>query len=83
MKVEVVSMRELQQQLKSVVARVERGETVGLTKRRQLVAHIVPAHRSQPVAPWPDLAKRAQGVFGNRMVRPSPSDELIADRGER
>jgi len=83
MKEAVVSMRELQQQLKRIVTRVERGETVGLTKRRQLVAHIVPARRSQPAAPWPDLAKRAHGVFGNRMVRPSPSDELIADRGER
>jgi prevent-host-death family protein len=78
-----VSMRELQQNLKKVIARVERGETVELTKRRRVVARLVPAFEHKPVAPWPDLDARARAVFGNRIITPSPSAQLIKDRGER
>ena len=83
MKPVTVSMRELQQNLKKVIERVERGETVYLSKRRRVVARLVPAVESRPVAPWPDLEARARAVFGDRMITPSPSAELIKDRGER
>jgi prevent-host-death family protein len=36
-----VSVRELQQNLKRVMARVERGETVEVTRRRKLVARLL------------------------------------------
>lgn len=75
-------MRELQQNLKRVVARVERGETVELTKRRRVVARLVPVWPQIPAAPWPDLEARARSVFGDRNITPSPSEELIRDRGE-
>ena len=76
-------MRELQQNLKKVIARVERGETVELTKRRRVVARLVPATEARPVPPWPDLDARARAVFGDRIITPSPSAQLIKDRGER
>ena len=76
-------MRELQQNLKKVIARVERGETVELTKRRRVVARLVPAAEARPVPPWPDLEARARAVFGDRIITPSPSAQLIEDRGER
>jgi len=82
MKPDTVSMRDLQQHLKQVIARVERGETLALTRRRRVVARLVPVAEGKPVAPWPDLEKRARAVFGNRSVSPSPSAQLIKDRGE-
>jgi prevent-host-death family protein len=82
MKARAVSMRELQQNLKRVIARVERGETVELTRRRRVVARLVPVTEDKPVAPWPDLEKRSRAVFGGRIITPSPSEELIRDRGE-
>ena len=76
-------MRELQQNLKKVIARVERGETVELTRRRRVVARLVPAAEARPVPPWPDLEARARSIFGDRMIaKPSPSELLIRDRGE-
>jgi prevent-host-death family protein len=83
MKPGTVSMRELQQNLKKVIARVERGETLDLTRRRRVVARLVPAAEARLVPPWPDLDARARAVFGDRIITPSPSAQLIKDRGER
>jgi len=75
-------MRELQQNLKKVIARVERGETVQLTKRRRVVAKLVPVWTQKPAEPWPDLEARTRAIFGDRIITPSPSEELIKERGE-
>ena len=84
MKPVTISMRELQQNLKKVIQRVERGETLELTKRRRVVARLVPATEARPVPPWPDLEARARAIFGDRILRdPSPSELLIQDREER
>ena len=78
-----ISIRELQQNLKGVIARVERGQIVEVTRHRRPVARLEPMRPSGAVPPWPDLDARARAVFGNRLVRPSPSDGVIEDRGER
>ncbi len=83
MKKGVVSMRELQQNLKRVLARVERGETIELTRRRRPVARLSPIRPPAPVEPWPDLDERARKIFGDRVVRPAASALVIASRGER
>lgn len=78
-----VSVRELQQNLKQVLARVERGQVIEVTRHRRPVARLSPARPAGPPAPWPDLDARARAVFGDRIVRPSPSQLVIEDRGER
>ena len=78
-----VSVRELQQNLKRVIARVERGETVEVTRRRKPVARLAPADASGPVSPWPDLKARRRAVFGDRIVAPGASDIVIEGRDER
>ena len=84
MKPVTISMRELQQNLKKVIERVERGETLELTRRRRVVARLVPTAENRPVPPWPDLEARARAIFGDRILRdPSPSELLIQDREER
>ena len=77
-----VSVRELQQNLKRVMARVERGETVEVTRRRRPVARLAPV-RNRASEPWPDLAARTRAVFGTRVITPGGADVVIADRGER
>ena len=74
-------MRELQQNLKAVLARVERGETVELTRRRRVVARLVPAAQEKPAAPWPDIEERTRSVFGDRIIAPSASTLLLRARG--
>ncbi len=75
-------MRELQQNLKQVIARVERGETVQLTKRRRVVAKLVPVWPQKVAEPWPDLEARTRAIFGDRILVPGASEMLIQERGE-
>jgi antitoxin (DNA-binding transcriptional repressor) of toxin-antitoxin stability system len=77
-----ITVRELQKHLKRVLASVARGHTLQVTRRRRLVAVLGPPQR--PAAgPWPDLEARARSVLGSRVLAPSASDTVIADRGER
>lgn len=78
-----ISIRELQQNLKRVIARVERGQIVEVTRHRRPVARLEPMRPVGAVIPWPDLGARARAVFGDRLVVPGPSKMIIEDRGER
>ena len=78
-----VSVRELQQNLKRVMTRVERGETVEVTRRNRPVARLSPARSSAPASDWPDLHARTRSVFGNRLVSPGGSQVLSDERGDR
>jgi prevent-host-death family protein len=77
-----VSVRELQREIKAILDRVEKGESVEITRRGHPVARLIPAKRAKPM-PWPDLDERARSVMGRRRVTPSPSRELLDDRGDR
>lgn len=78
-----VSIRELQQNLKRVMARVERGEIVEVTRRRKAVARLAPVTTSRAAAPWPDLKARRRAVFGDRIIAPGGSEAVIEGRGDR
>lgn len=77
-----VSIRELQQNLRRVMARVERGEVVEVTRRNRPVARLTPIGRSQRADGWPDLEARTRAVFGDRTIRPGASRVVIEERGD-
>lgn len=78
-----VSMRELQQNLTAVMGRVERGETIEVTRHRRLVARLAPVKAAVEPAPWPDLHARSQAVFGDRVLPIGGAAVLLDGRGER
>ena len=78
-----ISVSELQQNLKRVMARVERGQVIEVTRRRRPVAQLGPVRATAPVSPWPDLDARARAVFGDRILSPGASEVLAESRGER
>jgi prevent-host-death family protein len=80
---EKVSVRELQQNLKRVMARVERGETVEVTRRHRPVARLAPVRHEGPTEPWPDLEARTRAVFGERTLAPGGVAIVDEGRGER
>jgi prevent-host-death family protein len=83
MKKAAVSIRELQQNLKAVMARVERGEVVEVTRHRRPVARLEPVKRTSPPQDWPDLEERTRAVFGKRTIVPGGSKIVTESRGER
>jgi prevent-host-death family protein len=78
-----VSVRELQQNLRRVMARVERGQEIEVTRRRRPVARLTPVGPSATPQPWPDLDARAESIFGDRVIAPSASAMVIDGRGDR
>ena len=78
-----VSVRELQQNLKRVMARVERGEVVEVTRRRRPVARLAPVKPTGPLSAWPNLDARARAVFGDRIITPGGAEVVVEDRGKR
>lgn len=56
-----ISVRELQQNLKRVIARVERGETVEVTRRRKPVAHLAPVKPTRRFSEAADSVLRPAG----------------------
>jgi len=78
-----VTVRELQQRTKSVIERVERGETIEVLRWRRPVARLSPVPQHQKPRAWPDLAKRVRGVFGTRTIKPGASRVVVDARGER
>jgi prevent-host-death family protein len=77
-----ITVRELQKNLKRVLARVERGQTLQVTRRRRPVAILAPPCAAV-VEPWPDLDARARSVLGDRIISPPPSELIAGERGER
>jgi prevent-host-death family protein len=78
-----ISVRELQQNLKRVMARVERGQVIVVTRRHRPVGRFAPVWSPGPVSPWPDLDARAHSVFGDRILTPGASAVVAEGRGER
>jgi prevent-host-death family protein len=79
-----ISIRGLQQNLKRVLARVERGQTVEVTRHRRPVARLTPVHEAEsPVAPWPDIGARTRSVFGTRVLGTAGADAVAEGRGTR
>lgn len=77
-----ITVRELQKDLKRVLSRVERGQTLQVTRRQRPVAILAPP-RAAVVEPWPDLDERARSVLGDRVISPAPSELVGGERGER
>jgi antitoxin (DNA-binding transcriptional repressor) of toxin-antitoxin stability system len=82
MSVSTITVRELQKNLKEVLALVGQGYTLKVTRRRRLVAVLGPPDRTAD-APWPDLQARTRSVFGHRVLRHSASDAVLEGRGDR
>jgi prevent-host-death family protein len=78
-----ISVRELQQNLKRVLARVERGQVIEVTRRRRAVARLAPMRREGPASPWPDFEARSRGVFGTRVLATAGVDAVAEGRGDR
>ncbi len=77
-----ITVRDLQKHLKRVLARVERGQTLQVTRRRRAVAVLAPP-RAAGSEPWPDLDERARAVLGDRVISPAASELVVRERGDR
>lgn len=78
------SVRDLRQDFGRILAWVEEGEEVAITKRRQAVARLIPWPEKKAVKkPMPDLAARLKRVFGEEVIPDRTMKRILdQDKGE-
>ena len=77
-----LSVREAQHGFAAMLDLVAAGHQVEITRRRQVVARVVPVSHGNRKAKWPNIMARLKQDFGERVTPDSAS--LFADmRGER
>jgi antitoxin (DNA-binding transcriptional repressor) of toxin-antitoxin stability system len=63
------SVRDLRQNFARILAWIEAGEEVAITRRRQAVARLIPWPQRKPAKrPMPDIAARFKRVFGAKTI---------------
>jgi antitoxin (DNA-binding transcriptional repressor) of toxin-antitoxin stability system len=74
------SIMETQHNLSKVLKVVEAGQKVGITRRKHLVAQLVPV---QEAVEFPNFVERARGIWGGRWQGTASQSLLDESRGER
>ena len=75
-----VSVRALQQNLKSAMARAEQGQVIEVTRRRRPVARLSPIRPAATATAWPNLEARTKAVFGDRRLVPGAAQIVVEAR---
>ncbi len=75
------SVRDLRYRFTKVENLLRRGQTIEITKRKRVIARLVPVAHSQPPQ-WPDFLGRLRKVFGKRKLKVSNAELLAWDRGK-
>lgn len=73
---------EAQHNLARVLREVEAGYEVGITRRKKLVARLLPPKPTDKVT-FPDFDKRARRIWGDNTQGTSSDDLLNETRGDR
>lgn len=77
-----VSIMEAQHNLSKVLKQVEEGHAVYVTRRKQVVAKILPPENKGEVI-FPDFAERARQTWGTAWTGASTDQLLDESRGDR
>jgi prevent-host-death family protein len=77
------TVRDVQHHLKKVLAWVEKGEEVQITRRNRTIAKIVPADAPKRRVALPAFAERSRKIWGEMPPGESLSQIVINDREER
>ncbi len=78
------TVRDVQHHFRKVLAWVEEGEEVLVTRRNRTVARLVPCIPARPsTVPLPDFAARARAIWGAHPDGGDLSAAILAEREER
>jgi antitoxin (DNA-binding transcriptional repressor) of toxin-antitoxin stability system len=73
------SLSDLRYGFKKVERRLRRGEEILITKRRRVIARLVPED-VQPPAKMPDFLARLRAIYGDKVLPVSGADLVSEDR---
>jgi antitoxin (DNA-binding transcriptional repressor) of toxin-antitoxin stability system len=73
------SVRDLRYEFKKIELLLRQGEEVQITKRRRVIARLVPED-VQPPAKMPDFLARLCAIYGDKVLPVSGADLVSEDR---
>ena len=73
------SVRDLRYEFKKIERLLHQGEEVQITKRRRVIARLVP-ETTEAVKPTPDFLARLHAIYGNKILAVSGAELLSSDR---
>jgi antitoxin (DNA-binding transcriptional repressor) of toxin-antitoxin stability system len=73
------SVRDLRYDFKKIERLLMQGEEVQITKRRRVIARLVPEKTEAPKK-MPDFAARIRKIYGDKILEVSGADLISADR---
>ncbi len=78
------TVRQLRTEFPKVLAWVNAGQEVAITRRRKIVANLTPAGDAPKKKPvLPDFAARLRARFGNKIIPADVMAEVLADNKGR
>ena len=75
-----MSVRDLRYRFPQVEAQLRRGEEIAITKRKRIIARLVPEQPAKRV--MPDFAARLKAIYGDRIAKVSGAELVAMQRGE-
>lgn len=74
------SIREVRHDFGRILEWVANGEEVAITRRRQIVARLLPATRKKKIrSKMPDISARLQKIFGRRVISDKTMKVILDD----
>lgn len=74
------SIRELRYAFPRIERLLRQGEEIQITKRRRIIARLVPENAAIP-AERPDFLGRLRAIYGNKTLKVSGAELIAKDRG--
>ena len=76
-----MSVRDLRYRFPEVEAQLREGEEIKITKRKRVIARLVPERPAKRA--MPDFAARLKEIYGRRVAKVSGAEIVSLLRGER
>lgn len=73
------SVRDLRYGFKKIERILHQGEEIQITKRRRVIARLIP-ERAEPPAEPPDFLKRLRATYGSKILPVTGADVIAEDR---
>jgi antitoxin (DNA-binding transcriptional repressor) of toxin-antitoxin stability system len=73
------SVRDLRYEFKKIERLLQRGEEVQITKRRRVIARLIPENTQTP-PDLPDFRARVRAIYGDKVLAVSGAELVSKDR---
>ena len=73
------SVRDLRYGFKKIEHLLQQGEEIQITKRRRVIARLVP-EKARSAAQMPDFLERLRAIYGDKMLEVSGAELIAQDR---